>query len=188
MTFLVSEINSDANKLLESLSLSNREIPSYSEVLKGCLFFPLISIFCCILSNASISASFVVDGNFFITFRDELLSDGWFVFIPTAVIGFIVFILSYNNVVFFLSIPKAAREESIIISHLMRVFKRVTLIFVMLSLLSAFFSGLYPRLSFAIPAIEFIYFFVVSFFVASELNRLGAGFLLNKVSGIIKKI
>jgi hypothetical protein len=55
-------------------------------------------------------------------------------------------------------------------------------------IVSSLLSGISVWFALAVPALLFALFVVTSILVSAEINRLGAGMALEKISSLIKKI
>lgn len=184
----ISEINADVSMIMGSFSSDHRIIPSPSKVFKVSLLFPMLAM---LLSFASISIvyiSFYSDINSIYGYWDYFLSEGWAVTVPTAIIGLFFAFMTYNNIIIYMAIPEDVRGKSLIFSHFRKVIKRTFVFFVGLMSLSMILSGFISWFAFGIPALEFALFLVLNMVVGMEINRLGAGVALEKISNLIKKI
>lgn len=181
-------IDADINILLDGFSSNKRHIPSPLTLLRISILIPFISICLSFFSILLIYLSDKYVEQSFIGYFYYLLSDGWIVILPTLGIGGFFSLMTYNNLTMYEAIPKCLREKSLLIKHLKSVTKRTIYFFIALMLLASILSIYYSRAAFAIPALEFAMFFGISVVIGSEVNRLGAGIALEKISNLIKKI
>lgn len=189
MNNLTSEkIDADIGILLDGFSLNKRHIPSPLTLLRLSMVIPLISICLSLLSMLIIYISDEYVEHSVIGYINYLFSDGWIVVLPTMGISAFFSFMTYNNLAMYKAVPKSLRENSLLIGHLKAVAKRTVALFLSLMLLASLFSGHYSRAAFAIPLLEFVMFFGVNLVIGSEINRLGAGAVLEKISNLIKKI
>ncbi|QKJ89287.1 hypothetical protein PMPD1_4389 (plasmid) [Paramixta manurensis] len=188
--FTKAEIDADMAILTDKLSSGDRVIPSSSDLLKKCFFIPVISV---VLSFVSTMIFYLVDSQRYPDVYSEgflkfLTSDGWVVVVPTAIIGLFFSLMTYNNLIAYLTIPENVRQSSLILSHLKRVVKRTITFFLVFMLLSTISSGFISWMAFGVPASELALFFIVNIVVGMEVNRIGSGLALEKISSLIKKI
>jgi len=71
---------------------------------------------------------------------------------------------------------------------LRRISKRTVCVFLLLMLVSTILSVFKSWAALAVPALEFALLFAINMVVGAEINRLGAGLALEKISTLIKKI
>ncbi|MBN7124694.1 hypothetical protein BSU01_23780 [Erwinia billingiae] len=186
--FTVAEVEDDLSMIMDNFNSRERYIPSSKYLLKASGLIPLVSILLSFISNifsymSVYSATASLEGFFY-----DFMTDGWVVVLPTAVIGMFFTFITYNNVLIFMSVPEGVRRKSVVLNHLASVTRRIVILFLMLMLFSAFLSTISPRYSFAIPALELVLLFFVNFIISAEVNRLGAGLALEKISKLINKI
>lgn len=184
----VDKIDADIAGLMNGFGFDSRPIPSLFSLLRLSLFIPLLSAFFSLISILSIYLFYKGSDSSFGGYFSYLLSDGWIVVIPTVVIGLFFSFMTYNSLIMYMSVPKELRDKSVILGHLKKVACRTASAFLLLMLLTALLSGTYSRLAFAIPLLELVMFFAINLVVGSEINRLGAGLALEKISNLIKKI
>ncbi|ORM90093.1 hypothetical protein HA50_26340 [Pantoea cypripedii] len=186
--FTMTKVDDDVSMLIESLSSSNRLIPSSLRLLKLSFVVPAIALIAAFMSDvigyASLSDSqFSLQGYYF-----YFLSDGWAVVVPTLLIGLLFAFMTYNNLMLYMAVPENARRNSLVLSHLRKIAKRTVNVFLLLMFVSAILSVFKAWAALAIPALEFALLFAVNMIVGAEINRLGAGLALEKISNLIKKI
>jgi len=179
----VCDIEADISKIMEGFASGKRLIPSSLSLLKVSLIIPVISVIISFLSVLALYISYGQNG-----YIDFVLSDGWIVIIPTAAIGLFFSFMAYSNLIMYMSVPEEIRRSSKILSHLRSVVSRTVTIFLSIMLISALIAGFYSRAAFLIPLLEFLLIFAVNIVVGSEINRMGAGFAIEKMSAFIKKI
>jgi hypothetical protein len=182
------KIDADISYLMDGVSTHNNHVPSPFTLLKLSMVVPFASVFFTLISMLTIYVFYKGDDATFSGYFSYLLSDGWVVLVPTIVIGMFFSFMAYNNLIMYMSVPKGLREKSIILKHLRIVVYRTAKIFMLLMLAAALVSGFYSRLAFAIPLLEVMTFFGVNIVVSAEINRLGAGIALEKISKLISKI
>jgi ABC-type multidrug transport system permease subunit len=188
--FTRAEIDADIAMLTNNFSSGMRIIPSNSDLFKKCLFIPLISF---LLSCVSTLTFYLVSSmKYKYAYSDGyinfLTSEGWVLLVPTAIVGLLFAFMTYNNLIMYMAVPEDIRRKSVILIHLRKLVKRTVALFLILMIFSALLSGLIPWLAFAIPALLFVLLFAISLVVGSEINRLGAGLALEKISKLLKKI
>lgn len=188
--FTRTEIDADMAMLTDKISSGGRVIPSSSELLKKSSFVPAISI---LLSLASIFVLYFIGSMKYSyissqSFFDYLISEGWVIVVPTMVVGVFFSLMTYNNLIMYLTLSEDVRGNSLILIHLRRVVQRTVVFFLSLMVLSTILSGFISWLAFGIPALEFALLFIVNLAVGMEINRLGAGLALEKISNLLKKI
>lgn len=181
-------IMSDISSLMDGVSSIKAEIPPVGKVLKASLLLPAFTFIASILSSISYYYSNKYSHLRYNGLSDYFFSDGWVFVAPTLVVGFVFFVMAYNNVLLYMSVPKLLRDGSIILLHIKGIALKAAFLFLaligMLTLSSSFFHfALY-----LIPAIEFIFIFIVNMVIGMEINRLGVGFVLEKLTSAIKKI
>jgi len=188
--FTRAEIDADIAMLTNKISLGGRIIPSNSDLLKKCFFIPIVSIF---LSVFSTWVLYFIDSSKYSYISSEgyanyLVSEGWVVIVPTAIIGLFFSFMVYNNLIMYLTLSEELRENSLVLRRLRKVVKRTVALLLVIMLISAILSGFISWLAFGVPAAELALFFIVNLVVGMEINRLGAGLALEKISSVIKKI
>ena len=188
--FTRAEIDADIAMLTNNFSSGMRIIPSNSDLFKKCLFIPLISF---LLSCVSTLTFYLVSSmKYKYAYSDGyinfLTSEGWVLLVPTAIVGLLFAFMTYNNLIMYMAVPEDIRRKSVILIHLRKLVRRTVALFLILMIFSALLSGLIPWLAFAIPALLFVLLFAISLVVGSEINRLGAGLALEKISKLLKKI
>jgi hypothetical protein len=87
-----------------------------------------------------------------------------------------------------MAVPKNVREKSVILLHLKKIVQRTVSVFAFLMFFAALASSYVSWAVLAIPVLMMVLFFSVNIIVSSEINRLGAGIALEKVSSLLKKI
>ena len=183
-----AQVEADVNYLMESLDVNKRLIPSASELLKKSTAIPLLAIvlsfFSTILFYVSSEWNEKTIAGFFHFFTNE----AWVVVAPCVVIGLVFIVFSYNQLMMYLSVPEDVRNTSFILNHLRKVTSRVGSTFIGLMICAVFLTPLSPWFACAIPGLLFALIFAVGFIVGGEINRLGTGMALEKISNLLKKI
>ncbi len=186
--FLASDISADLSMILNGFNTDERVVPSALEIFKLSALMPAVSLF---LSFVSLSIVYFFGYNpalNFNGFMEYFLSDGWVFLAPSLVVGLVFMLMAYNNLIVYLTIPESTRSRSLIIDHLKKMARNIVVFFVILMLLSTFLSGYSTWFAFGVPALEFVLLFAVNMIVGVEINRLGAGLVIEKISSLIKKI
>ena len=106
----------------------------------------------------------------------------------TTVVGLLVFLMTYNNQLTYMSLPLEVRNNSLLVSHLTRIVRKLIITFCTLMIVSSLLSGLSAWFAIALPVLLLSLFIVSSILVSFEINRLGAGLALEKISQLIKNI
>jgi len=189
MSNLTAEsVNADIAFLTDSFQSGHRHIPSFSNILKKSATIPLISLVLSLISTittyffTSYSATSVAG------YIEFLFNEGWVIVGATAVVGLIFTLLMYNNFLTYMAVPNEIRGKSLVINHLKSVARRTVIFFLFLMVVSSLLAALTPWFAGAIPLLLFIMMFVVNLVVGAEINRLGAGLALEKISKLINKI
>ncbi|MDE8558902.1 hypothetical protein [Pantoea vagans] len=184
----MAKVDADISMLTESLSSRHRLIPSSLKLLKLSFFVPALALIAAFMSDiigyVTLFRSQSSLEGYFIYF----LSDGWAVIVPTLIIGILFAFMTYNNLMLYMAVPNEARQNSLVLSHLRNIAKRIVCIFLLLMLVSTILSVFKSWAALAVPALEFALLFVINMVVGAEINRLGAGLALEKISNLIKKI
>ncbi|KGT92355.1 hypothetical protein [Enterobacter cancerogenus] len=188
--FTKAEIDADMAMLTEKIASGGTVIASSTDLLKKSFFIPALSI---LLSLVNTWTFYYINS---LTYKyaysegyiDFLMSDGWVVLIPTVVIGVLFSFMAYNNLLIYLTIPDEVRKTSLVVGHLEKIVFRTVIFFLGLMLISVILSSFISWFAFGVPILEFALFFVVNLIVGMEINRLGAGLALEKISSLIKKI
>lgn len=186
--FLASDISADLSMVLDGFSQDARIVPSAHEIFKLSALMPAVSLF---LSFISLSIVYIsgykptLNVNGFMQF---FLSDGWVFLAPTVIVGLVFMLMAYNNMTLYLTIPEETRARSLVIEHLKKLVYRTVVFFAFLMLFSTFLSCYSTWFAFGVPALEFALLFAVNIVVGVEINRLGAGLVIEKISNLIKKI
>ncbi|WP_455865473.1 hypothetical protein [Pantoea agglomerans] len=184
----VSDINADVSMLMESFKSDDRNIPSPVKIFKVSITVPVIALFFSFISILSVYLTVYTERATLDGFFEYVISEGWAVVVPTVIIGLFILSMTYNNIMMYMSIPKEVRVKSIILSHLRKITKRTVTAFMLLMLIASLLTTFSFWLAFAIPALECVFLFAVSLIVSAEINRLGAGIALEKISKLISKI
>lgn len=79
-------------------------------------------------------------------------------------------------------------KKSLLFSHLRKIVFRTVFFFLTMMLVSVILSSFISWFAFGVPALEFAMLFIVNLIIGMEINRLGAGLALEKISNLIKKI
>lgn len=187
-TLSTADINADVSMLMGSFSSEEKAIPSSTSLFKISVVVPSIAILLSILSNILGYISLYKDDSSFSGFYDDFLSDGWAVLLPTVIVGVIFSFMTYNNLMTYMAVPEKVRSKSLILSHLKKIAQRTVMIFLTLMVIATVCSSVINWLAFGIPLLLFILLFAVNLVVGAEINRLGAGIALEKISKLINKI
>ncbi|WP_028715675.1 hypothetical protein [Pantoea ananatis] len=183
-----ADVNADLDMLTNTFSSGKRIIPSNTDLLKACFYVPAISVLLSLLSTFSIFCFEFAKEMSLSHYWDFLMTDGWAVILPTAIIGLFFAFMAYNNLIMYMTIPAEVRVKSLILSHLKRVVQKTVFLFLTCMFISSVTAGFVPWFAFGVPALEFALLFVINIVIGSEVNRLGAGVALEKVSALLKKI
>lgn len=181
-------VDADISMLMGSLNSKNRVIPSSIRLLKLSFAVPAISILAAFLSDIIGYMRLYGSQSTLEGYCSYFLSDGWAVVLPTVIIGLLFAFMTYNNLIMYMAVPDDARRNSLILSHLRDMARRTVMLFIFLMFVSVALSYFTSWIAFAIPGLEFSLLIVVSLVVGMEINRLGAGLALEKVSNLLKKI
>jgi len=184
----MADVDNDVSMLMGSFRSNERHIPSFVRLLKTRASVPLLAITLSILSDINGYLSLYQKQASISGYYYYFLSDGFAVVVPTIVVGLLFSFMTYNNLMMYMAVPQDVRNKSVILSHIKKIVKRTVTLFLVLMIFSASLAGLTPWFSIAIPALLFVLLFAVNLVVSSEINRLGAGLVLEKISNLIKKI
>lgn len=187
-TLTTADVNADVSMLMGSFSLEAKTISSSTSLFKISVVVPSIAILLSMLSNVFGYISLYKGDSSLRGFYEDFLSDGWAVLLPTAIVGLLFTFMTYNNLLMYMAVPEDARRKSLILSHLKKVAQRTVFIFLTLMVLATVLSSVINWLAFGIPLLLFILLFAVNLVVSAEINRLGAGIALEKISKLINKI
>jgi hypothetical protein len=188
--FTKAEIDADMAILTEKLASGHTVIASASDLLKKSFFIPALSI---LLSLVNTWTFYYINSLKYKYAYAEgyihfLTTDGLIVVIPTVIVGVIFSIMAYNNLLLYLAIPDDVRKKSLLFIHLRKIVFRTISFFLAFMFLSVILSSFISWFAFGVPVLEFALLFVVNLVVGMEINRLGAGLALEKISTLIKKI
>ncbi|MFD3227291.1 hypothetical protein [Rahnella aceris] len=186
--FIASDISADLSMLMDGFSTDKRIVPSATISLKLSAVIPVASL---IMSFTSALIVYFAGYNPELTlqaFIDYFLNDGWVFVAPTLIVGILFTLMSYNNLIVYLAIPESIRRRSVVMTHLRKVTKRTIGFFLILMLVATFLSGYSTWFAFSITGLLFSLLFIVNIIVGSEINRLGAGLAIEKISKLVKKI
>ncbi|KMV67975.1 hypothetical protein WB66_23245 [bacteria symbiont BFo1 of Frankliniella occidentalis] len=185
---MTADVRADLTMLMERFSAQEMNIPSVSASLKLSAIIPFLAVF---LSFVSASAVYFLGYNPEMSvrgFADYFLSDGWVFVVPTLIVGLVFSFMTYNNVMLYLAIPERVRDRSLVIQHLKKVAKRTIKIFLILMLVATILSGYSSWFAFSITGLLFAQLFIVNLVIGAEINRLGAGIVVEKISNLVSKI
>ncbi|MBK5017675.1 hypothetical protein [Pantoea sp. S62] len=188
--FTKAEIDADMAMLTEKLASGHTVIACASDLLKKSFFIPALSILLSLVNTwtfyyiNSLKYKYAYSEGYI----DFLTTDGLLVVIPTVIVGVIFSIMAYNNLLLYLAIPDDVRKKSLLFSHLRKIVFRTIAFFLAFMFLSVILSSFISWFAFGVPVLEFALLFVVNLVVGMEINRLGAGLALEKISSLIKKI
>ncbi|MEN4691186.1 hypothetical protein SB912_19140 [Pantoea sp. SIMBA_072] len=188
--FTKAEIDADMTMLTQKIASGSTVIASSSDLLKKAFFIPVLSLLLSLVNTwtfyyiNSLRYKYAYSEGYI----DFLTSDGLMVIIPTVVVGMIFSIMAYNNLLLYLSIPEDVRKKSLLFSHLRKIVFRTVFFFLAMMLVSVILSSFISWFAFGVPALEFAMLFIVNLIIGMEINRLGAGLALEKISNLIKNI
>lgn len=185
---MASDISADLSMLMDGFSSDTRMIPSSSSMLKKSLLIPAIAVMLSIISSAIVYFTGYKPQMDLQGFISYFMADGWIIVAPTIPIGLLFTLMAYNNVLLYMSVPENVRKKSLVIAHLKKIAKKTVTFFVTLMILATILSGYSNWFAFSISGLLFALLFVVNLLVGVEINRLGAGFAIEKISNFIKKI
>ncbi|PKE27593.1 hypothetical protein CWS43_26070 [Rahnella sp. AA] len=183
-----AQVEADIDLLINGLDSNHRQIPTATELMKRSAVIPFFSVVLSILSTVIFYASFNEEDASVNGFIDFLFSEGWYLLAITVVVGLLVFLMTYYNQLTYMSLPLDVRNNSLVVSHLAKIVRKSIITFCTLMIISSLLSGLSAWFAIAVPALLLLLFIVSSILVSSEINRLGAGLALEKISKLIKKI
>lgn len=183
-----ADIDADILMISNSLKAGIRYVPSSSELMIKSATIPFISLILSLMSTIIFYVSSDKEDASIQGFWDFFVTEGWYLIIITMAVGAFFFLIAYNNILTYMTIPKEVRTKSLILRHLSGLAFNCLKVFVFLLVCSAFLSGFSPWFAIAIPALMLVLLFVVSGVIGAEINRLGAGFALEKISKLISKI
>lgn len=186
--FTVAKINADISMITDGFSSGDRVIPSPAKLLKTSILVPAVAVTLSFLSILTVYVSVYGSEISVAGYWEYLISEGWAVILPTALVGVFFSFMIYGNLVGYLTIPEGVRAKSILFSHLRKLARRTVALFLLLMVSAALLAGFKPWLAFGVPALEVALLFVLNLVIGSEVNRLGAGLLMEKVSTLIKNI
>jgi len=184
----VEQVEADVDYLMDSLGSNKRLIPSPSVLLRTTSSIPLLSVVLSFISTVVFYFSADWTEKTTAGFLHFLATEGWVVILATAIIGLFFMLLTYNKVLMYFTLPEDVRNKSTILQHLNKVASRTVNLFVFLMMCSAALAAISPWFTFAIPALLLFMMFTVGIIISSEVNRLGSGMALDKISNLIKKI
>lgn len=188
MKLTPSVLKDDISNLIESLSLREFEIPSRTVLFKGSFFVPLLSTFASVFGAILIYAKGAISYGVSDGIISFFISDGWVLVVPTVIGGLLFSVMAYNNLLIYFSLPEDIRLTSVVISHLRNLVVLSLKVFLLALFFLCVMSWYSPWLAVAIPVSQFLFLFVINIFIGSEINRLGIGYGMNKIVGLIKKI
>ncbi|PIJ48161.1 hypothetical protein BOM23_24125 [Erwinia sp. OLMDLW33] len=186
--FTIAKINADISMLMESLSASERLIPSSGRLLKLSLLVPTTALIAAFISDIIGYTCLLGSQASLRGYYSYFLSDGWAIVIPTFIIGLLFAAMTYNNLTLYMVVPEHARRKSLILRHLRKIAKRTVGVFIFLMIGSAILSGFKAWYGLAIPALEFALLFTINIIIGAEINRLGVGIAVEKMSKLISNI
>jgi len=184
----VAKINADISMITDGFSSGDRVIPSPAKLLKASVLVPAIAVVLSFLSILTVYVSVYGSEISLAGYWEYLISEGWAVILPTALVGVFFSFMIYGNLVVYLTVPKGVRAKSILFSHIRKLAQRTVAIFIILMIFAALLAGLKPWLAFGVPALEVALLFVLNLVIGAEVNRLGVGLLIEKLSTLIKSI
>jgi len=183
-----AQVEADVDLLMGCLGANHREIPLASSLMKRSSMLPLFATVLSVLSTIVFYVSFYKEEASLAEFMHFFTSEGWYLSAITAGIGLFVFMMTYINQLTYLSLPSHVRKESLIVGHIGKIVKKSIATFCSLMILSCLLSGVSVWFAVAVPALLLAFFVVTSILVSAEINRLGAGLALEKISSLLKKI
>ena len=184
----VERVEADVNYLIDSLSSNKRLIPSSSELLKKTSSIPLFAVFLSLLSTVVFYFTSAWNEKSFAAYAHFFKSEGWVVVVPTAIIGLFFVLFSYSKIMMYMTLPQDVRNKSIVLQHIHKVTSKIIFLFIFLMMCSVVLAAISPWFTFAIPALLLLMMFAMGIIIGSEINRLGSGIALEKISNLIKKI
>lgn len=184
----VEKVEADVNYLIDSFGSNKRLIPSSSDLLKKTSSIPLLAVVLSLISTVVFYFSSAWNEKTLAGYMHFLATEGWVVVVPTAIIGLFFILFSYSKIMMYLTFPEDVRSKSILLKHLGKITSRTVSLFVFLMMCSVVLAAISPWFSFAIPALLLSMLFAMGIIIGSEINRLGSGIALEKISNLIKKI
>jgi len=186
--FTAAQVEADVSLLMNCLESNQRQIPSATALMKRSAAIPFFSAVLSILSSVVFYVSLYKEDSSIDGFMSFFFSEGWYLLAITAGVGLLVFLMTYNNQLAYMSLPSEVRTKSLIVSHLAKIVRKSVGLFCGLMIISSVLSGVSVWFAIAVPALLLSQFVVASILVSAEINRLGAGLALEKISNLIKKI
>jgi hypothetical protein len=186
--FTVAQVEADVNYLMSSLDTNKRLIPSVAVLLRKSSFIPLLTILLSFISTAVFYFGSSWNEKTLDGFLHFFLTEGWVVVAPTIIIGAIFTLFTYNKLMMYLTVSDDVRSKSVILTHLQKLTVRIVKVFMLMMLVSVMLASTSPLFTFAIPVILLAMLFAIGLIVGAEINRLGTGLALEKISNLIKSI
>ncbi|EJG2388479.1 hypothetical protein AM391_RS21305 [Kluyvera ascorbata] len=114
----------------------------------------------------------------------------------TVIYGFLIILLcsmlltviQYSNALMYLSIPDDVRRESIIIKKVKKTYLRVVSFTVIVNAVAALVFFITKHYLIAIPVCFIVGFIINQVTLSAEISRYGIGVLIEKATGLMKKI
>lgn len=186
--FMSSDISADLSMLMEGFASHERIVPSASISLKLSVAIPMATL---ILNIISTSLVYFSGYNPELTLHDFIgyfFTVGWVFVTPTLIVGFLFTLITYKSISLYLAVPENIRKRSLVIQHLRKVTQKIIAFFLILMLIATLLSGYSAWFAFSIAGLLFSLLCIVKLIVGSEINRLGVGLLIEKISNLVKKI
>lgn len=183
-----ADVDEDVTMLIDSFSVQQRSIPTPGMLMSRSVAIPVFSLIFSLISTAIFYMSTDKDTASVSGFFDFFMSEGWYLVAATIVVGVLFSLMAYSNLLTYMAVPEEARKKSLIIRHLKNVTRKTVIFFCSLIIVSCILSGLSPWFTIAIPALTLTLFIVVNAVIGMEINRLGIGLVMDKLSALVKKI
>ncbi len=114
----------------------------------------------------------------------------------TVIYGFLIMLLcsmlltviQYSNTLMYLSMPDDVRRESIVINKIKKTYLRVVSLTVIVNIVATLVFFLTKQYLIAIPVCFIAGFVLNQVVLSAEISRYGIGVLIEKTSGLMKRI
>lgn len=190
MVITQNDVGNDIKMITDSLSDKNRPLIAPVAALKIAMLWPglcllgYLSAFVWIISTSV--PVYDVYGDPVSIFRDYSFG---FVFTGLAVVFGLAFGAGlYGPALFYLTIPEVIREQSLIISHMKNLAKKLGVFFILCNFSLALAACFYRELMVASPFLLMFSFIIMQGILSAEMTRYGIAPLMKKMVSLARKI
>jgi len=190
MVITQNDVGNDIKMITDSLSDKNRPLIAPVAALKIAMLWPGLCLLGYLSAFAWIISTYVpvydVYGDPVSIFWDY--SFGFASLSVTVIFGLAIGAGMYGPALFYLTIPETIRDQSLIISHMKKLAKKLGVFFILCNLALALAVCFYSELMVASPFLLMFSFIIMQGILSAEMTRYGIAPLMKKMVSLARKI